>query len=66
VLTADDIPGERLYSLHKPRDQPVLVGVGEEVRYRGEQVAIVAADHPEQARLAAEAIEVGYEELPAV
>jgi xanthine dehydrogenase D subunit len=66
VLTAADVPGERLYSLHKPRDQPVLVGVGEEIRYRGEQVAIVAADHPEQARLAAEAIEVGYQELPAV
>ena len=66
VLTAADIPGERLYSLHKPPDQPVLVGVGEEVRYRGEQVAIVAADHPEQARLAAEAIEVDYQELPAV
>ena len=66
VLTAADIPGFRLYSLHRPPDQPVLVGVGEEVRYRGEQVAIVAADHPEQARLAAAAIEVEYEELPAV
>ena len=66
VLTAADIPGSRLYSLHKPPDQPVLVGVGEEVRYRGEQVALVAADHPEQARLAAEAIEVVYEELPAL
>ena len=66
VLTAADIPGFRLYSLHKPPDQPVLVGVGEEVRYRGEQVALVAADHPEQARLAAEAIAVEYEELPAI
>ena len=66
VLTAADIPGFRLYSLHRPPDQPVLVGVGEEVRYRGEQVAIVAADHPEEARLAAAAIEVEYEELPAV
>ncbi len=66
VLTAVDIPGFRLYSLHKPPDQPVLVGVGEEVRYRGEQVALVAADHPEQARLAVEAIEVAYEELPAL
>ena len=66
VLTAADIPGFCLYSLHRPPDQPVLVGVGEEVRYRGEQVAIVAADHPEQARLAAAAIEVEYEELPAV
>jgi xanthine dehydrogenase D subunit len=66
VLTAADIPGFRLYSLHNPPDQPVLVGVGEEVRYRGEQIALVAADHPELARLAAAAIEVEYEELPAV
>ncbi len=66
VLTADDIPGFRLYSLHKPPDQPVLVGVGEEVRYRGEPLALVAADHPEQARLAAEAVVVEYEQLPAL
>ncbi|GAC1658676.1 MAG: xanthine dehydrogenase subunit D [Candidatus Dormibacteraceae bacterium] len=66
VLTADDIPGFRLYSLHKPPDQPVLVGPGEAVRFRGEQVAIVAADHPEQARLAAAAVEVEYEVLPAL
>jgi xanthine dehydrogenase D subunit len=66
VLTAADIPGFRLYSLHKPPDQPVLVGVGEEVTFRGEQVALVAADHPEQARLATEAIEVDYEVLAAV
>ena len=66
ILTADDIPGFRLFSLHKPPDQPVLVGPGEEVRYRGEPVAIVAADHPEQAREAADAIEVDYEPLPAL
>jgi len=66
ILTAADLPGERLYSLHDPPDQPVLVGVGEEVTFRGEQVAVVAADHPEQARLAAEAIVVDYQELPPV
>ena len=66
VLTAADIPGFRLFSLHKPPDQPVLVGAGEEVRYRGEPVALVAADHPEQARAAAAAVEVDWEELPAV
>lgn len=66
ALTADDIPGFRLFSLHKPPDQPVLVGVGEEVRYRGEPVAVIAADHPEQARAAMEAIEVDYEVLPAI
>lgn len=63
VLTAGDIPGLRFYGLDKVRDQPVLVGVGEEVRYAGEAVAIVAADHPEQARAAARAIDVDYETL---
>src|SRR5437660_3056084 len=63
VLTAADLPGVRLFSLHDPPDQPVLVGVGEEVRYAGEPVAVIAADHPEQALQAARAIEVEYEEL---
>ena len=66
VLTASDIPGFRLFSLHNPPDQPVLVGSGEEVTFRGEAVAVVAADHPEQARLAGETVAVEYEELPAL
>ena len=36
------------------------------VRYYGEPVAIVAAEHPEQARRAAEAIVVEYEPLEPV
>lgn len=63
VLTAADIPGSNVFSLHKPMDQPVLVAVGSPVMYRGEPVALVAADHPELARLAAEAVEVDYELL---
>ncbi len=66
VLTADHIPGLRFYGLDKVRDQPVLVGVGEEVRYAGEAVALVAADHPEQARAAARAVAVDYEVLDAL
>src|SRR5919112_4465775 len=42
-------------------DQPVLAW--EHVRYQGEPVAIVAADHPETARRAAEKIAVEYEVL---
>ncbi len=42
-------------------DQPVLAF--DEVRYQGEPVAIVAADHPETARRAADRIEVDYEVL---
>ena len=63
VLTADDVPGEGAYGLEHA-DQPVLAA--DIVRYCGEPVALVAADHPETARLAAEAIVVDYEPLPAV
>ncbi len=66
VMTAADIPGSNVFSLHKPMDQPVLVAAGSVVTYCGEPVALVAADHPEQARLAAAAITVDYEELEAL
>ncbi len=45
-------------------DQPVLAE--EIVRYVGEPVAVVAADHPETARLAAERVRVDYEVLDPV
>ncbi|WP_433058745.1 molybdopterin cofactor-binding domain-containing protein [Dactylosporangium sp. CS-033363] len=60
VLTAEDVPGKPHYGLEH-RDQPVLA-MGE-VRYAGEPVAIVAADHPETARRAAARIAVEYEVL---
>ncbi|WP_283133859.1 molybdopterin cofactor-binding domain-containing protein [Rhizohabitans arisaemae] len=63
VLTHDDVPGEKHYGLDR-RDQPVLAV--DQVRYQGEAVAIVAADHPETARRAAKAIKVSYEPLPPV
>ncbi|MBA2294478.1 MAG: molybdopterin-dependent oxidoreductase, partial [Actinobacteria bacterium] len=63
VLTHDDVPGSKLYGLEFA-DQPVLAI--DRVRYVGEPVAIVAADHPEQAALALEAIVVVYEALEPV
>jgi CO/xanthine dehydrogenase Mo-binding subunit len=60
VLTHEDVPGEKLYGLEF-RDQPVLAI--DRVRYFGEPVALVAAEHPEQARRAAEQIRVEYEQL---
>ena len=63
VLTADDVPGKGVYGLEHA-DQPVLAA--DVVRYCGEPVALVAADHPEAARQAAEAIVVDYEPLEAV
>ena len=63
VLTNDDLPTHELFGLMQ-KDQPVLARTV--VRYVGEPVAIVAADDPEVARLAALAVKVEYEPLPAV
>jgi CO/xanthine dehydrogenase Mo-binding subunit len=63
MLTHADVPGQKTYGLEFP-DQPVLAI--DRVRYVGEPVALVAAEHPEQARRAAEAIRVEYEPLPVV
>jgi xanthine dehydrogenase D subunit len=60
VLTSEDVPGRKTYGLEIP-DQPVLAW--EDVRYQGEPVALVAADHPETARRAAALVAVDYEEL---
>jgi xanthine dehydrogenase D subunit len=63
VLMHDDVPGTNRYGLEHA-DQPVLAdGV---VRYQGEPVAIVAADHPEIALQAARKIQIEYEVLEPV
>ncbi|RKN38289.1 xanthine dehydrogenase subunit D [Streptomyces hoynatensis] len=63
VLTARDLPAATHYGLDLP-DQPVLAEG--RVRYHGEPVALVAADHPETARRAAALIRAEYAELPGV
>ncbi|HZT17180.1 MAG TPA: molybdopterin cofactor-binding domain-containing protein [Gaiellaceae bacterium] len=63
VLTHEDVPGEKRYGLEFP-DQPVLAI--DRVLYFGEPVALVAAEHPEQARRAAGRIRVAYEPLEPV
>ena len=63
VLTHEDVPGRKTYGLEFS-DQPVLAI--DRVRYFGEPVAVVAAEHPEQARRAAERIVVDYEPLPPI
>ncbi len=61
VLTGDDVPVR-----HGPivKDRPALAV--DKVRYAGEIVAAVAADDEEAAQAAVDAIDVEYEELPAV
>ena len=60
VVTADDVPGTMNYGLIS-QDQPVFAS--DVVRYVGEPVAAVAADHPETCRRALAAIVVDYELL---
>jgi CO/xanthine dehydrogenase Mo-binding subunit len=57
ALTHRDVPGEKRYGLEFT-DQPVLAM--DDVRYFGEPVALVAAEHPEQARRAAAKVRVDY------
>ena len=61
VLTHDDVPGQKTYGLEHS-DQPVLAS--DQVRYQGEPVALVAADHPEVARRAVARITADYRVLP--
>ena len=63
VITAAELPTRQRFGLMK-LDQPVLASG--RVRYVGEPVAIVAADTAEAARVAAKAIDVQYELLPAI
>jgi len=63
VLTADDIPGAHSFGIIVPH-QRVLAD--DKVRYFGDGVAMVAADTEEQARFAAEQIEIEYEALPTI
>ncbi|MDT7652262.1 MAG: hypothetical protein QOI36_3668 [Pseudonocardiales bacterium] len=63
VLTAADIPGSNAVGLEHLDTPALATGV---VRYEGEPVALVAADHPETARRAAKRIVVEYAVLPAV
>ncbi len=63
VITAKDIPGENQVGviIH---DQPCIAD--KKVRYRGEGVAVVAADSREIAEEACKKIKVEYKELPGI
>ena len=61
IITADDVPGSPTYGLIS-QDQPVFAR--DVVRYMGEPIAAVAADHPETCRRALAAIKIVFEELP--
>jgi xanthine dehydrogenase molybdenum-binding subunit len=65
VLTADDIPGERTHGL-VVYDWPVLVGLGERIRYVGDALALVAAETQDIADRAATLIEAEFDVQPVI
>lgn len=65
VITAADVKGLNAFGNYEA-DQPVLVGIGQKVRYLGDPVALVVAETEEQATRAAAAVAVEYERLPII
>ncbi len=65
VLTADDIPAEHNHGL-VIYDWPVMVGLGERVRYVGDALAIVAAETQEIAEQACGQIEAEFDLQPVI
>ncbi len=63
VLTAADLPAARYHGLFVD-DWPILVGVGERIRYVGDALALVAAETPQAAAQAVARIEVTIDPLP--
>lgn len=62
IVLPKDIPGKR-YLGHIQKDTPALIEVGEETRYLGDALALVAAETEEIAKKAINLIKVEYEEL---
>ena len=66
LITHRDVPKNvygHLEGLGVPADEPLLAE--DDVRYRGQPIAVVAAETEEAALAAVEAIQIGYEERPA-
>ena len=62
VLTAKDVPGKRFLG-HLIHDWPVMVAIGEETKYVGDCLALIAGVSKSIVRQALALIEVEYEEL---
>jgi len=61
IVLAEDVPGERFIG-HLTQDWPALIAVGEETRYLGDTVALVAAKTKKAVEEIKNLIEVDYEE----
>lgn len=67
IVTWQDVPlleYGHLSALGIPADEPLLAK--DDVRYKGQPIAVVAAESEDAAQAAVEAIAVGYEERPAL
>jgi len=62
IITAADVPHVKNFGLIV-KDQPVLIGIGEKMRYMGDALAIVIAKSKEVASMAVKLIEAEVEEL---
>ncbi|WFD12279.1 selenium-dependent xanthine dehydrogenase [Tepidibacter hydrothermalis] len=65
IVLAKDIPGKRNLG-HIIQDWPALIAEGEETRYIGDSLALVAATSKKVLKEALELIKVEYEELNAI
>ena len=65
VLTAENLPAARTHGLIIP-DWPILVGVGERIRYMGDAIAVVAAETREIALQAVDQIEAEFDLAPVI
>ena len=61
IVLAEDVPGQRVIG-HLTQDWPALIKVGEETRYRGDAIALVAANTKKAVEEIKALIEVEYEE----
>ncbi|MBC2581810.1 selenium-dependent xanthine dehydrogenase [Clostridium sp. DJ247] len=61
VLTAKDIPGKRFLG-HLIKDWPAMIAEGEETRYAGDSIALVAATSKKALKEALKLVHVEYEE----
>lgn len=65
IITAADIPEVKNYGLII-KDQPVLVGINQKMRYMGDALAIIIAESKEAASQAARLIEVEIDKLEVI
>ncbi|SKB71187.1 selenium-dependent xanthine dehydrogenase [Lachnospiraceae bacterium] len=61
IVLAEDVPGDRVIG-HLTQDWPALIAVGEETRYLGDAIALIAARSEKALNEIRELIEVDYEE----